>query len=525
MTTQISNIPKPSLADKSEIIHRWLIDNGCKIDHKLIKIVYLEKDHLYENSNNNNNKTTNNENNNNENNSKRLNKTIISGLGIISNKDLKVNNIVAKIPKDIILSIHTSSISNILTKYTMERNIATAIALIYEASIGEKSKWYGYISSLPLKVDIPILWDKESQQLLNGTVMEDVIQDDNILINHAYADIVESLLIKNHPEYFSKEIFSFENFKIANSIVSSRAFCIDSYHGDSLVPLADIFNHKTGRENVHIESNGDVCNKCGSIKTCKHRKVTPLITKSAKSYKKLTNKKKMELIEKQKQQQINDEENCGDIAEEDDEHLYIKVVKAVKANQEVYNTYGDHSNATLLSKYGFIEMDNPCDNLPVEKSLVDTNLISLCKENGFDSNELSKRISFYASLFDIDSRNTHSIEISGRLDDALVCSVGIALAPLSEFEGWLKMSEHKLEKYFEKLEAEDIVKQNAQVKKAIVQILNNKLSNYPTTLEQDQNKLKELKENEENRKIISTSLNICEKKLIYKSIKYYEDLK
>jgi hypothetical protein len=29
--------------------------------------------------------------------------------------------------------------------------------------------------------------------------------------------------------------------------VASRAFCVDAYHGDAMVPLADVFNHKVGR--------------------------------------------------------------------------------------------------------------------------------------------------------------------------------------------------------------------------------------------------------------------------------------
>lgn len=35
-----------------------------------------------------------------------------------------------------------------------------------------------------------------------------------------------------------------DNFRAAASLVSSRAFGVDDQHGMSLVPLADIFNHK-----------------------------------------------------------------------------------------------------------------------------------------------------------------------------------------------------------------------------------------------------------------------------------------
>ncbi|KAK5577534.1 hypothetical protein RB653_002477 [Dictyostelium firmibasis] len=518
---------KPTLANKAEIINKWLIDNGVKINNKLIKIVYLGKDNNFEQTENTTNTTTN----------ERINDSIVSGLGVISLKELKVDDVIAKIPKSIILSIHTCSISNILEKYKIENNIGTSIALIHEATLGEQSKWYGYISSLPRKVDVPILWDSKSRKLLKGTSIEDVLNDDDILISQVYADVIVATLSKNHPEIFGdKELYSLENFKIANSIISSRAFCVDSYHGDSLVPLADIFNHRTARENVHIESNGDVCNKCGSIKTCKHRKVVTqhshTVTKGKRAHKVVGIPSSKKHIHKgnccggSKETTSNKSNDDKDtIIEEDDEHLYIKVVKGVEINKEVYNTYGDHDNAILLSKYGFLEMDNPCDRLSIDKQLIDKELELVGGENQITRMDLFNRISFYAEMFDIDSRNNHAIENDGRLDDALVCSVGIALAPQSIFQGWKSMSEYKREKYFEQLEAEDIVKQSQLVRNTLLLVLNKLFSNYsddkPTTIEQDQEKLLTLTD---QREIIAQSLKICEKTLINKSINYYKNL-
>ncbi|KAN0015470.1 hypothetical protein ACTFIU_008203 [Dictyostelium citrinum] len=524
----MNNQIKPTLENKAEIVNKWLIDNGVKINNKLIKIVYLGKENNFEQTENTTTTPTTT--------SERINDSIVSGLGVISLKELKVDDIVAKIPKSIILSIHTSSISNILEKYKIENNIGTSIALIHEASLGEQSKWYGYISSLPRKVDVPILWDSESRKLLKGTAIEDVLNDDDILINQVYADVIVATLSKNHPEIFGdKELYSLENFKIANSIISSRAFCVDSYHGDSLVPLADIFNHQTAREHVHIESNGDVCNKCGSIKTCKHRKVvtqhTVTSTKGKRIHKVAGIPSSKKHIHKgnccstttKKNNNNNEEEDKDTIIEEDDEHLYIKVVKGVGANKEVYNTYGDHDNSILFSKYGFLEMDNPCDRLSIDKQLVDKELELVGAENQITRMDLFNRISFYAEMFDIDSRNNHAIENDGRLDDALVCSVGIALAPQSIFQGWKSMSEHKREKYFEQLEAEDIVKQSQLVRNTLLSILNKLFSNYDnvTTIEQDQEKLLTLTN---QREIIAQSLKICEKTLINKSINYYKNL-
>ena len=66
-----------------------------------------------------------------------------------------------------------------------------------------------------------------------------------------------------------REVLSFELFKRASSLIASRAFGVDAYHGDAMLPVADIFNH-TGREHVHIQSDGDVCTVCGSPDPCPH---------------------------------------------------------------------------------------------------------------------------------------------------------------------------------------------------------------------------------------------------------------
>ena len=53
------------------------------------------------------------------------------------------------------------------------------------------------------------------------------------------------------------------------SIVSSRAFQIDTYHSLSLVPLADLFDH-SDEHDVVFESDTSVCATCGSFDECTH---------------------------------------------------------------------------------------------------------------------------------------------------------------------------------------------------------------------------------------------------------------
>lgn len=51
-------------------------------------------------------------------------------------------------------------------------------------------------------------------------------------------------LLGRHAGRLNADCWTFDAFLAAASWVSSRSFGIDSYHCDSLVPLADVFNHK-----------------------------------------------------------------------------------------------------------------------------------------------------------------------------------------------------------------------------------------------------------------------------------------
>lgn len=89
-------------------------------------------------------------------------------------------------------------------------------------------------------------------------------------LNTDYEDHVVPLAEAHKHRTGGKAVMTFELFKRASSLVASRAFGVDSYHGDAMLPIADLFNH-TGNEHVHIESDGDACEECGSPDPCPHR--------------------------------------------------------------------------------------------------------------------------------------------------------------------------------------------------------------------------------------------------------------
>lgn len=49
---------------------------------------------------------------------------------------------------------------------------------------------------------------------------------------------------------------AYEQFAMAFAWVTSRAFLVEGFHGNYLVPVTEMFNHSTDAEHVHIEGSG-----------------------------------------------------------------------------------------------------------------------------------------------------------------------------------------------------------------------------------------------------------------------------
>lgn len=134
------------------------------------------------------------------------------------------------------------------------------------------------------------------------------------------------------------------SFLRASSLVASRAFQIDTYHGLALVPFADLFNHSDS-PHVHLASDHWVCSVCGALDACPHDgqqggAVEALAATPA-----------------ERAEQAAD--TCDMVSE-----------RYVEAGREVFNTYGPLSNAQLLASYGFMLEANEDDCLLFDVSLV-----------------------------------------------------------------------------------------------------------------------------------------------------------
>ncbi|KAF9608534.1 hypothetical protein IFM89_009900 [Coptis chinensis] len=299
-----------------------------------------------------------------------IDKGINNGISIKANADLKQGDIVAKIPKNACLTIKTTACSEMIQDAGLAGSLGLAVALMYEKSIGECSLWAGYLQLLPEReCGVPLVWTlDEVDQFLTGTELHKAVKDDKSLV---YEDWKENILplIASGPLELDPMAFGAEQYFAAKSLVSSRSFEIDDYHGFGMVPLADLFNHKTGAENVHFTSvssplsntdndsdaedneyiNNHHYESTEHLSTCKNGSPAALGGKNIS--------------------ESNDIELSSN-SEEDSDHLEMIIVKDVKAGDEVFNTYGSMGNAALLHRYGFTELDNPFDIINIELNMV-----------------------------------------------------------------------------------------------------------------------------------------------------------
>ncbi|XVF14684.1 hypothetical protein REPUB_Repub09cG0082600 [Reevesia pubescens] len=285
------------------------------------------------------------------------------GISVRALCDLKEGDVVAKIPKAACLTMKTSGAQEMIESAGLDGPLGLSVALMYEKSLGQDSPWAGYLQLLPRQECLPLVWTLgEVDSLLSGTELHKTVKEDKALI---YEDWKESILplIYSAPQTLHPSSFSVEEYFAARSLIASRSFQIDEYHGFGMVPLADLFNHKTGAENVHFTSvssnqesdddadSGNSDNNKFSKITGQHAKASDAASSSEKSY-------------------IHSNSEYSSVFGDDPMMLQMIMVREVKSGVEVFNTYGSLGNAALLHRYGFTEPNNPFDIVNIDLELV-----------------------------------------------------------------------------------------------------------------------------------------------------------
>jgi hypothetical protein len=360
---------------------------------------------------------------------------------IYARSNIREGDLLARVPKSAVLSRHTSACASLLERQRLGGGLALAVAVMCELLRGEQSRWHGYLRTLPWETGeagVPALWVTKSEEeegeggrggnggnthhtpaerALVGTEAQGLARKDAGDVARDYRTIVEPALVgtpsrmrawleavgarkggggDNDP---ALPLPSLALFRRAASLVSSRAFRVDAWHGDAMVAVADAFNHKASCVSLgegyvvgELQEQQEEEEK-EEEETRRRRKGAPH-----------DDDEEEQAIQQQQQQQqrpassvqssappeawrrwglplrleiaiISDdeEEEEGEDEDEEDEDdgddktelvaaapsscfpgvLRIVAASDVPAGREVHNTYGELGNLDLVRKYGF----------------------------------------------------------------------------------------------------------------------------------------------------------------------------
>ncbi|XP_062113846.1 ribosomal lysine N-methyltransferase 3-like [Humulus lupulus] len=303
----------------------------------------------------------------------------IQGISVTALRDISEGDVVATIPKLACLTVQTTGARDLIEASYLDGNLALSVAIMYERSLGQRSPWAPYLNVLPYQECLPFVWTpQEVKTLLCGTELRKTVKEEQVLMCVDWeVDILP--LLESESCQLDPSFFGLQDYFAAKSLVHSRSFMIDDdFHGAGMVPLVDLFNHKTAAEDVHFtsvtfDSESDSEADDGQM--------------NGHSYTYAYNDKKYELEPTPISPTDDFPSDWGD----EPVPMEMIMVKDVKAGSEVYNTYGPLGNAALLQMYGFTEPDNPYDTVNIDmeivlewsSSLISSTRLSLWRKMGF----------------------------------------------------------------------------------------------------------------------------------------------
>lgn len=300
----------------------------------------------------------------------------------------RIRSIVARIPKTLCLSHRTSSLARHLEAVDLDDEllqsppVRLALHVAHELGLGDRSPWHVYFQHAPQEsVPVAALWDetddRDALRWLRGTQAHRQLARSSFnkvrSVRHEnfgrFARLTPRTLDQRSLcDLFSRlpplpHAVSLSTFLHACSLVSSRAFHIDAFHTLALVPLADVFNH-SDEPHVHLESDLWVCPLCGALEQCPHDEDEEGDRVDGQAEKKPAS---------------------GDIppaaasasrgrnsvhAAAADDTCDMVTERAILPGEEIFNTYGDLSNARLLAAYGFVLEANEADRVEFDEAVV-----------------------------------------------------------------------------------------------------------------------------------------------------------
>ncbi|KAK9835816.1 hypothetical protein WJX74_008600 [Apatococcus lobatus] len=384
------------------------------------------------------------------------------------------STVLSTIPKSALLSVRNGALADVLEQEKIGGGPGLIAAMLHEQQKGDKSEWWGYLQSFPERVYVPAFWSPEQLMGLQGTSLPDRLAADRVNLQDDFDSIIRPLCAA-HPDLLDPAETTFEAFCRAATFVSSRAFGVDDYHGMSLVPVADIFNHKaavvelssdyaiepvcfgdeSGSQNdgsstsdedaasndtqgqsepgskERSQSTGSNEGESTDLDSqpegvCRPRK-RPRITRSTllKPNQQTDPALRLEMA------------ICGNEVD-GEEVLEIVAASELMAGQEIHNTYGEYGNSELVYKYGFALRDNPFDSVSIDKQLLLETAKSHTQPDAFDA-----KCSFLNEFSELLEEEEEPFEVlpGGIINAPLAVTLRVLTAANDDFRSWTSLED------------------------------------------------------------------------------------
>ncbi|GHJ83972.1 hypothetical protein NliqN6_0374 [Naganishia liquefaciens] len=275
--------------------------------------------------------------------------------------------VVCKIPRAAILSSKTTPFMSLMPRKTLKQIppiVMLSLSLLYEFRLGPESRYWGYLQSLPRShVPIVSLWDidyvggedgKGARETVKGTAVEAElkrIKKDGHSLEELYL-YLQATVDAFPLTSFSPAPPSQLDLLYTYSLVSSRAFQVDVYHGAAIVPLADAFNHQE-LNNVCFESDDFVCEACGSLATCEHDDIEGVEPRWPREEEATADTETINIASRLSHLPL---EVIRSLFDPQQNTLDLTVKTPFEPGQEVFNTYGEGMGwAKQACEWGFID--------------------------------------------------------------------------------------------------------------------------------------------------------------------------
>ncbi|KAL0476751.1 N-lysine methyltransferase [Acrasis kona] len=406
-----------------------------------------------------------------------------SGHSVFATRDLKEDEIVCTVPKTAILSRKTSPLRDIIDEEELAGGMALTLCLMYEMTLKKKSEWWPYLQSLPQVVDLPMYWDEQALTHLEGTCLDpSTIVEENALLLEDYQSIIKPLFRK-HAIFNEGKYMNFESYRRAAGLVASRAFSVDDFHDLSMVPLCDIFNHKSGSENVHMECQAEVCLECGSEDHVEHDAPTH-------------------------------DEHVANV-----KSISMTTNSDIKCKSELFNVYEDLSNVDLLLKYGYAHENNPFDVVSIKPDVIHN---AIHDKKWFDKNRWEYWLSIKNTKLEEEEEENEEEDDGDEEDEELHCEFNaegkpnhtlllllcIMFAKKEQYASW-----KNVKKLIQHVKSQAVTK---QMKEACVIMAKERLSIYKDSLDEDLEGLQD--KHLPSRHKWSLIIKVCEKRILHKVV-------